>query len=100
LVYIPQGTDQTVKKGDEVDPKKSISNAVDMPKDAKYAFIDSEGKEISIDTSKLGEQDVKVRVTFSDGTFADVTPKITVIPTEEIIDVSDLAVQVPKGYIR
>lgn len=100
LVYIPQGTDQTVKKGDEVDPKNSITNVADMPKGTKYAFIDSEGKEISIDTSELGEQSLKVRVTFPDGTFADVTPKIIVIPTEEMIDVSDLAAQIPRGYIR
>jgi Rib/alpha/Esp surface antigen-like repeat protein len=100
-VYLPQGADQTVKNGDTVDPKNSISNAADMPDGTKYTFIDNEGQETTINTSALGPQTVRVRVTFPDGTFADVTPSITVIPAEEIIDVTDPdSTKIPDGYIR
>ena len=71
--YDPKGKDQPVKVGEKPDPKKNIQNVGDLPEDTKYEY---EGG--TPDTSKPGEYDVTVIVTYPDGSTDKVDTKVIV----------------------
>ncbi|QPK78948.1 hypothetical protein G7Y31_10615 [Corynebacterium lizhenjunii] len=77
----PKGQDQTVKVGQTPDPKKNIENFDDLnlPEGTKVEY-----KGGTPDTSKPGEQNVTVVVTYPDGSKDEVEAKLKVEknPTE------------------
>ena len=71
--YDPKGQDQPVKVGETPDPKKNIENVGDLPDGTKFEY---EGG--TPDTSKPGEYDVTVVVTYPDGSTDKVDTKLIV----------------------
>lgn len=76
--YQPVPQEQTVKQGETPDPADSIKNKEDLPKDTKYEFVDDNGQPTRPDTNTPGDKDVKIKVTYPDGSEDTVETKITV----------------------
>lgn len=76
--YQPVPQEQTVNQGDTPDPADSIKNKEDLPKDTKYEFVDDQGNTTVPDTNTPGDKDVKIKVTYPDGSEDTVETKITV----------------------
>lgn len=99
--YNPEGVIQDVKKDETPKAENSIGNKETLPEGTKYEFVDDQGNKTTPDTSKIGEQEVKVKVTYPDGSSETVDTKINIVPKEDIIDVTDPDnTPIPKGYIR
>lgn len=85
--YNPEGFEQTVKQGDTPQAKDSIKNNGDLPEGTTYTYVkektDGEGNKTytpeNPDTSTTGEKDVKVQVTYPDGSTDIVETKIKVV---------------------
>ena len=95
--YDPKGTVQNVEKDSTPDPKKSIGNPENLPEGTTYKYVkeetDGNGKKTytpeTPDTSTIGKKDVKVQVTYPDGSTDIVETKINVVPKDKIIKVDD-----------
>ena len=74
--YEPETKDIEVEKNGKVDPKDTITNKDKLPEDTTYTFKDGD-----VDTSKPGDQNVTVVVTYPDKTTDEVTVKVTVKDT-------------------
>ncbi|MBF0700296.1 Rib/alpha-like domain-containing protein, partial [Streptococcus danieliae] len=74
----PAPMDQTVKVGETPSAEKSIGNMTELPAGTKVAF------ETPVDTSKSGEQQVTVVVTYPDGSQdkVPVTVKVAENPSQ------------------
>ncbi|MBF0700257.1 Rib/alpha-like domain-containing protein, partial [Streptococcus danieliae] len=72
----PAPMDQTVKVGETPSAEKSIGNMTELPAGTKVAF------ETPVDTSKSGEQQVTVVVTYPDGSQDKVSVTIKVVLPE------------------
>ncbi|KAB3539818.1 hypothetical protein F8390_00555 [Corynebacterium sp. 366] len=70
--YDPKGKDQTVKVGETPDPKGNIVDADKLPEGSKVEYSEKP------DTSKPGEQNVTVVVTYPDGSKDNVEAKLKV----------------------
>lgn len=76
--YQPETQEQTVNQGDTPDPADSIKNKEELPDGTKYEFVDDNGKPTTPDTNEPGEKDVKIKVTYPDGSEDTVDTKIKV----------------------
>ena len=93
--YDPKGIVQNVEKDSTPDPKKSIENPENLPKGTEFKYVKEETngegnktyKPENPDTSTIGEKDVKVQVTYPDGSTDIVDTKIKV--TEKAKKISD-----------
>ncbi|MCG7297425.1 YPDG domain-containing protein, partial [Corynebacterium afermentans] len=70
----PKGQDQKVKQGETPDPKDNIKDPDSLPDGTEFSY--KEGEEP--DTSKPGQQDVTVIVTYPDGSTDEVPATVTV----------------------
>ena len=92
---------QDVKQGDTPKAENSIGNKNELPDGTTYEFVDDQGNKTTPKTDKIGEQDVKVKVTYPDKSSETVPTKINVVPKDDIIDVTDPDnTPIPRGYIR
>ncbi len=76
--YTPEVQEQTVNQGETPDPADSIANKDELPDGTKYEFVDDQGQSTKPDTDTPGEKDVKIKVTYPDGSEETVETKITV----------------------
>lgn len=76
--YTPEVQEQTVNQGDTPKAEDSIKNKDQLPDGTKYEFVDDNGKPTKPDTSEPGEKDVKIKVTYPDGSEDTVDTKIKV----------------------
>ena len=100
-IYKPEGQDQKVIQDSEIEAKDFIKNKEDMPIGTEYEFVDKNGDPVTPDTSKLGKQDLNIKVTFPDGSTTTVPAKMDVVPKDNIVKVDDPDnTPVPTGYVR
>lgn len=76
--YTAEPQEQTVNQGEEPKAEDSIKNKDDLPKDTKYEFVDDQGNPTKPDTNTPGEKDVKIKVTYPDGSEETVETTIKV----------------------
>lgn len=76
--YQPEVQEQTVNQGDTPKAEDSIKNKDQLPDGTKYEFVDDNGKPTTPDTNEPGEKDVKIKVTYPDGSEDTVDTTITV----------------------
>lgn len=83
---VPQAQDQTVNRGQEPKAEDSIANKDKLPEGTKYEFVDpTTGDPTTPDTNTPGDKDVKIKVTYPDGSSEIVGPsKITVDETKPL----------------
>ena len=105
--YNPKGQELKVTQGSTIEAKDFISNKEDMPIGTKYDFVkenpNKPGEYIddTPDTSKIGKQDLKIKVTFPDGSTKIVPAKMDVVPKDNIVKVDDPDnTPVPTGFVR
>ncbi|MDD7340051.1 MAG: Rib/alpha-like domain-containing protein [Eubacteriales bacterium] len=105
--YNPKGQELKVTQGSTIEAKDFIKNKEDMPIGTKYDFVkenpNKPGEYIddTPDTSKLGKQDLKIKVTFPDKSTKIVPAKMDVVPKDNIVKVDDPDhTPVPTGYVR
>ena len=108
--YNPEGFEQTVKQNDTPEAKDSINNKEELPEGTTYKFVKEDPANSGTfvddtpDTSTIGEKDVKVQVTYPDGTSEIVETKIKVVPKDDILPVEDPNANPnpnpPEGYVR
>ena len=98
--YNPQGDNLKVIQGSTIEAKDFIKNKEDMPIGTGYEFVDDQGNKVTPDTSKLGKQDLKIKVTFPDKSTKIVPASMDVVPKDSIIKVDDPNSDVPTGYVR
>ncbi|WP_165243101.1 Rib/alpha-like domain-containing protein [Corynebacterium lizhenjunii] len=91
--YDPKGKDQTVKVGETPDPKKNIENFddLDLPEGTKVEYKDTP------DTSKSGDQNVTVVVTYPDGSKDNVEAKLKVEKNPTEVDSGNVNPVKPNG---
>jgi len=73
----PKGADITVDNGQAVTPEDVLTNEADLPEGTTLAL------ENPVDTSKPGQQQVTVVVTYPDGSTEKVTKTVTVRPQSD-----------------
>lgn len=99
--YDPKGDNLKVIQGSTIEAKDFIKNKGDMPIGTGYEFVDDNGEPVTPDTSKLGKQDLKIKVTFPDKSTKIVPAKMDVVPKDNIVKVDDPDhTPVPTGYVR
>lgn len=76
--YQPVPQEQTVNQGEEPKAEDSIKNKDQLPDGTKYEFVDDQGQPTKPDTNEPGEKDVKIKVTYPDGSEDTVDTKIKV----------------------
>ncbi len=76
--YQPVPQEQTVNQGDTPKAEDSIKNKDQLPDGTKYEFVDDNGQPTTPDTNEPGEKDVKIKVTYPDGSEDTVDTKIKV----------------------
>lgn len=76
--YQPETQEQTVNQGDTPKAEDSIKNKDQLPDGTKYKFVDDNGKPTTPDTNEPGEKDVKIKVTYPDGSEETVDTTIKV----------------------
>lgn len=76
--YTPETKEQTVNQGDTPKAEDSIKNKDQLPDGTKYEFVDDQGNPTKPDTNTPGEKDVKIKVTYPDGSEDTVDTKIKV----------------------
>ena len=76
--YTPEVQEQTVNQGDTPKAEDSIKNKDQLPDGTKYEFVDDNGQPTTPDTNEPGEKDVKIKVTYPDGSEDTVDTKIKV----------------------
>lgn len=76
--YTPEVQEQTVNQGEEPKAEDSIKNKDQLPDGTKYEFVDDQGQPTKPDTNEPGEKDVKIKVTYPDGSEDTVDTKIKV----------------------
>ena len=76
--YQPVPQEQTVNQGEEPKAEDSIKNKDQLPDGTKYEFVDDNGQPTKPDTSEPGEKDVKIEVTYPDGSEETVDTTIKV----------------------
>lgn len=100
--YDPKGDNLKVIQGSTIEAKDFIKNKEDMPIGTGYEFVDDNGNPVTPDTSKLGKQDLKIKVTFPDKSTKIVPAKMDVVPKDNIVKVDDPDnnPNPPTGYVR
>ena len=76
--YKPEPQEQTVNQGEEPKAEDSIKNKDQLPDETKYEFVDDQGQPTKPDTDTPGEKDVKIKVTYPDGSEETVETTIKV----------------------
>ena len=76
--YQPVPQEQTVNQGDTPKAEDSIKNKDQLPDGTKYEFVDDKGQPTKPDTNEPGEKDVKIKVTYPDGSEETVDTTIKV----------------------
>lgn len=76
--YQPVPQEQTVNQGEEPKAEDSIKNKDQLPDGTKYEFVDDQGQPTKPDTNEPGEKDVKIKVTYPDGSEETVDTTIKV----------------------
>ena len=72
---VPEAQDQTVKQGEEPKAEDSIANKDKLPEGTKYEFVDPiTGGPTKPDTNTPGDKEVKIKVTYPDGSSEIVGP--------------------------
>lgn len=99
--YDPKGQELKVTQGSTIEAKDFIKNKEDMPIGTGYEFVDDNGDPVTPDTSKLGKQDLKIKVTFPDKSTKIVPASMDVVPKDNIVKVDDPDhTPVPTGFVR
>ena len=88
---VPAVQDQRVKQGEEPKAEDSIANKDELPDGTKYEFVDPTTEQPTIpDTNTPGEQDVKIKVTYPDGSSEIVGPTKIIVdetkPSKPIVE--------------
>lgn len=87
--YTAEPQEQRVNQGEEPKAEDSIKNKDQLPDGTKYEFVDDNGKPTKPDTDTPGEKDVKIKVTYPDGSEETVDTTIKVEknkPEKPIVD--------------
>lgn len=72
--YVPKINNVKAFKDSDIRPEDFVSNLDKLPEDSKVSFpklIDKDGKDLKIDTSKVGNFELVVRITYPDESFED-----------------------------
>ena len=88
----PKGQDQKVKQGETPDPKNNIKDADKLPEGTTFEY------EKDPDTSKPGQQDVTVVVTYPDGSTDEVPATVTVTDQADEFDPRGQRREVPLNF--
>ncbi|MDY3737569.1 MAG: Rib/alpha-like domain-containing protein, partial [Peptoniphilaceae bacterium] len=75
--FDPEGKDVEVETGKDVKPEDAIANKDDLPEGTKFEW------QTPVDTTKVGEQEAVVVVTYPDGSKDYVTVKVNVVEAKE-----------------
>ena len=94
----PEGQTVTKKQGEPLDPKEFVKNPENLPTGTKFTFKDPAPN--TNDTTDPNGKDVKVVVTYPDGSTDEVTGKLVVTEKDKNIIPLKPGDETPVGYVK
>ena len=95
----PEGQTVTKKQGEPLDPKEFVKNPENLPEGTKFTFKDDPAPNTN-DTTDPNGKDVKVIVTYPDGSTDEVTGKLVVKEKDKNIIPLKPGDETPVGYVK